>query len=450
MIAAMIIIFVIGYLLIACEHPLHINKATFALLMCGILWTVYALFSGVEDLHEGMVTQLGETCEILVFLIGAMTIVEIIDRYGGFSFITEHIHANNKRHLLWILTAVAFVMSAVLDNMTTTIIMVMMLRRLLSDQKERWLFAGMIVIAANAGGAFSPIGDVTTIMLWMDEKVSSMGLIVNLIIPSIVALVVPVFIAQFLVKEGKVQQVTTNAEKFPQMAEEHPHLSKIMLILGVAGLLFVPVFKTLTGLPPYMGIIISLGAIWCITEIWVRTYKIDPKLGGRVSSAVKAIDMSTILFFLGILMAVSALNQAGVLSSVAKGMDTHIHQPVIMATIIGYLSSIVDNVPLVAACMKMFDGYSALAATAADPAYYMTFVEDGLFWHLLAYCAGVGGSLLIIGSAAGVVAMGIEKIPFFWYLKRITLIAMAGYLAGVVIIWLESMIPFFLSANAVG
>ena len=441
MITAMIIIFVIGYLLIALEHPLHMNKASFALITCGLLWSIYALWGHDPHMHEAIVSQLGDACEIVVFLIGAMTIVEIIDRYGGFSFITEHIHAKSKRHLLWILCSLSFVMSAVLDNMTTTIIMVMMLRRLLSDQKERWLFAGLIVIAANAGGAFSPIGDVTTIMLWMDEKVSSIGLFANLIIPSILAMVIPVFIAQYSIKDGKMQTITTLADKNPVLHERHPQLSKWMLIIGVSGLLFVPVFKTVTGLPPFMGIMISLGVIWGITEFWVKRFKIDSKMGGRVSSALHTIDMPTILFFLGILMAVSALSEVGVLNTLADEMNTRIHQPVLMTSIIGVLSSIVDNVPLVSACIKMFEGMAP--AGTVDP-YLLTFVEDGLFWHLLTFCAGVGGSLLIIGSAAGVVAMGIEKIQFFWYVKHISLLALIGYLAGVFVIWLESLSPIFM------
>ena len=442
MITAMIVIFVIGYVLITLEHTLHMNKATFALLTCGVLWTIYALLGNDPHMHEAIVNQLGDACEIVVFLIGAMTIVEIIDRYGGFSFITENINAKSKRHLLWIMCSLSFAMSAVLDNMTTTIIMVMMLRRLLSDQKDRWLFAGLIVIAANAGGAFSPIGDVTTIMLWMDEKVSSMGLIINLLIPSIVAMVVPVLIAQYSLKEGKMQTVTRMADKNPGLHERHPHLSKAMLIIGVSGLLFVPIFKTLTGLPPFMGIMISLGVIWGVTEFWVKHFKIDSKMGGRVSSALHTIDMPTILFFLGILMAVSALSEVGILNTLADEMNTNIHEPVTMTSIIGVLSSIVDNVPLVSACIKMFENMAPAGTT--DP-YLLTFVEDGLFWHLLTFCAGVGGSMLIIGSAAGVVAMGIEKIPFFWYFKRISWLALAGYLAGILIIWLESLCPFFLT-----
>ena len=426
----MIIIFVIGYVLIALEHPLHMNKAVFALVTCGILWSIYAIFGHDPEMHEAIVVQLGDACEIVVFLIGAMTIVEIIDRYGGFSFITEHINAKSKKQLLWILCSLSFVMSSVLDNMTTTIIMVMMLRRLLSDQKDRWLFAGLIVIAANAGGAFSPIGDVTTIMLWMDEKVSSVGLILNLLIPSIIAMVVPVFIAQFFLTEGRVQTVTRISDKHPDLHERHPHLSRAMLIIGVSGLLFVPIFKTVTGLPPFMGIMLSLGVIWGVTEFWVKHFKIDSKLGGRVSSALHTIDMPTILFFLGILMAVACLETIGVLTMLGQGLDTVFEGNHYLVTgIIGVLSSIVDNVPLVAGCMGMYP-----VQAAGDMAV------DGIFWQLLAYCAGVGGSMLIIGSAAGVVVMGLEKITFGWYMKKITWIAFLGYVAGIGCYWLEKTV----------
>ncbi len=436
MIATMITIFVLGYLLIAFEHPLRVNKATFALIMSGVLWTVYALFAAPPHIHEEIVMQLGDTCEIVVFLIGAMTIVEHIDNYGGFNAITERIHAKDKRRLMWVLSLVTFFMSAVLDNMTTTIIMVMMLRRLIPTQKERWLFAGIIVIAANSGGAWSPIGDVTTIMLWMSEKVSTGSLVVNLLVPSLVSVIIPVMIATHYVTDGEVMH-KSNSGANAQMAVAHPHISKIMLGLGVTGLLFVPVFKTATGLPPFMGMMMSLGMIWLVTEVLISRYHIDPKLGGRVTQAVRHIDMPSILFFLGILMAVSALQQAGVLTDVADSMNNNIHEPYMMTSIIGVLSSIVDNVPLVSACIKMFTGM-----VDADPVYMSFFVEDGLFWHLLTFCAGVGGSLLIIGSAAGVVAMGIEKIPFFWYLKRITLLAFLGYVAGIVIIWLEDICPY--------
>lgn len=436
MITAMIVIFVIGYVLIACEHPIKVNKATFALIMCATLWTLYATLSGdnAHEVHESVLYQLSDTCEILFFLIGAMTIVEIIDRYGGFNFITDHVRVKSKVHLMWVLSVLAFFMSAVLDNMTTTIIMVMMLRRLLSDKEERWLFAGVIVLAANSGGAWSPIGDVTTIMLWMADKVTTTRLIVGLIVPCIVSVVVPVLIASRWVKEGKIMKVE-HRDDTNRLAAEHPHLSRWILVSGVACLMFVPIFKTLTGLPPFMGMLLSLGVMWLLTEIVIGQLKIDKKLGGRVSQCIRNIDMTTIMFFLGILMSVSALSQVGILGSVAMAMNETIHEPYTIATSIGILSSVVDNVPLVSACIKMFNDISLM-----EPDYAVFFAEDGLFWHLLTFTAGVGGSLLIIGSAAGVVAMGIEKIEFFWYLKRISFIALLGYLAGIATIWLEYLL----------
>ena len=441
MITFMIVLFVAGYLMIALEHVININKATFALMMCGILWAAYAVCGHDPNLSEDMVTALGDTCEIVVFLIGAMTIVELIDRYGGFNIIVRHIHAKNKRGLMWVLAFVAFFLSSILDNMTTTIIMVMMLRRMLSDQKERWLFACVIVLAANSGGAWSPIGDITTIMLWMKNYVSSVDLIVNLIIPSIVSVIVPTFIASRYVKPVAVESLNTQDQRIGyEMSRHHSHLSVLILICGVAGLLFVPVFKTFTHLPPYMGILISLGFLWLLTELIVRKYRLDGKIEGRISQVVRHIDMSTILFFLGILLSVSALQQAGILNGLAHWLNDSLHEPYLINGIIGVLSSIVDNVPLVAACMNMYPVMTdSMIAASADPAYAAFFVEDGLFWHLLTFCAGVGGSLLIIGSAAGVVAMGIEKIPFLWYAKHITWLAFLGYVAGIGTIWIETL-----------
>ncbi len=438
----MIALFVLGYLMIALEHVLNVNKATFALLMSGILWAVYAMCSHDPNLSEDMVIALGDTCEIVVFLIGAMTIVELIDRYGGFNIIVHRIHAKNKRGLMWVLALVAFFMSSILDNMTTTIIMVMMLRRLLSNQKERWLFACVIVLAANSGGAWSPIGDITTIMLWMKNYVSSVDLIVNLLIPSLVSVVIPTFIATRYVKSEPVEQLNSGDQRIGyELSRHHRGLSKLVLCCGVAGLLFVPIFKSITHLPPYMGILISLGCLWLLTELIVRHYRLDGKIEGRISQVVRHIDMSTILFFLGILLSVGALQQAGILNELAHWLDRNLHEPYTINGIIGVLSSIVDNVPLVAACMNMYPvATDAMVTAAADPTYMSFFVEDGLFWHLLTFCAGVGGSLLIIGSAAGVVAMGIEKIPFMWYAKRITWLAFLGYVAGIATIWLETLI----------
>lgn len=429
----MIIVFVAGYICIASEHVLHINKATFALILCGVLWSIYALGGHDPHLSEDMITALGDTCEIVVFLIGAMTIVELIDRYGGFNILVRRIHARHKKGLLWVLALVAFVLSAILDNMTTTIIMVMMLRRMLSDQKERWIFASVIVIAANAGGAWSPIGDITTIMLWMKNYVSSVDLIENLFVPSLVAVVVPTWIASRFIGSGPIESLNESDRRVGYvLSEHHPRLSVSILICGVAGLLFVPVFKSVTHLPPYMGILLSLGILWLATELIVRHYELDGKIEGRISQVVTKIDMSTILFFLGILMAVAALSQSGILGGLANYLNEKFHEVYIINIIIGALSSIVDNVPLVAACMEMYPVMTeATAAVAADPSYALLFVEDGLFWHLLTFSAGVGGSMLIIGSAAGVVAMGIEKISFMWYLRRISWLAMLGYLAGI-------------------
>ncbi len=442
MITTLLVIFILGYLLIACEHVLGINKATFALIMCSLLWAVYAVSGHDPNLSSDLIAALGDTCEIVVFLIGAMTIVELIDRYGGFRVITDRIHASDKRKLMWILTLFAFFLSSVLDNMTTTIIMVMMLRRMITDRNERWLFACVIVLAANAGGAWSPIGDITTIMLWMKNYVSSIDLIVNLLLPSLVSVCVPVLIASHMIPKTKVEPLNTwDARVGYDLYEEKPHLSRLILICGVAGLLFVPIFKTVTHLPPYMGILLSLGVLWLLTELLVRHFKLDGVIEGRISQVIRSIDMSTILFFLGILMAVAALSQAGILTTLAHWLNDKFHDAYIINGIIGILSSIVDNVPLVAACMEMYPvANDQIIAASADPAFTALFVEDGLFWHLLTFCAGVGGSILIIGSAAGVVAMGIEKIPFIWYLKKISWLAIIGYLSGIAVIWFESFL----------
>ncbi len=434
MITSMIILFVTGYICIASEHILNINKATFALIMCGILWAVYATCGNDPDMSADMTVALGDTCEIIVFLIGAMTIVELIDRYGGFNIIVRNIKAKNKRRLMWVLALVAFMLSAILDNMTTTIIMVMMLRRMLSDQKERWLFASVIVIAANSGGAWSPIGDITTIMLWMKNYVSSLDLIENLLIPSLISVAVPTYIATRFVKPEPVEALNESDRRVGYVLSDHHHrLSVFILCCGIASLLSVPVFKALTHLPPYMGVILSLGVLWLLTELIVRHYELDGKMEGRISQVVKNIDMSTILFFLGILMAVAALSQSGILSDLAGWLNETFHEVYIINVIIGILSSFVDNVPLVAACMDMYPVMTETASVfTADPSYSMLFAEDGLFWHLLTFCAGVGGSMLIIGSAAGVVAMGIEKIPFMWYIRRISALALSGYLSGIV------------------
>lgn len=441
MITGIVLIFILGYVCIALEHKIKIDKAAFALLMCGIIWTVLSIFSGDADIESELVSYLGDTCETLIFLIGAMTIVDLIDMHGGFSIITDHITTREKRRLMWLLAFITFFMSAVLDNMTTTIIMVMVLRRLISDRQERWIFTGVIVIAANSGGAWSPIGDVTTIMLWMRGNVTAGALSGYLLLPCLVSLIIPTAFASRMVK-GHVTHVAdaVAADALPEGVG--PRFSRSVLIGGILGLLFVPVFKSLTGLPPYMGMMISLSVLWVCTEIvYDRKRGIEESIKNRVAKVVKHIDMPTILFFLGILMAVSGLQYAGVLSDAAHFLDTHVHEAFSIATAVGILSSVVDNVPLVAACMGMYPvADPAAIAAAADPSYMAAFAADGTFWLMLAYCVGVGGSLLIIGSAAGVVAMGLEKIDFAWYFRRITLLALLGYVAGVVVIFVEHIL----------
>ncbi len=439
MTATMIALFCAGYLLIALEHKIRINKSAVALLLCGGLWAIFSLTG--HDARTGalLAEQLSSTCEILVYLIGAMTIVDLIDTHGGFNVITSHIRTRSKRRLLWLLALVTFFMSAVLDNMTTAIIMIMLLRRIVPDQRDRWVFAGLIVIAANSGGAWSPIGDVTTIMLWMRGNVAAGPLMGHLILPSLLSVAIPAAIACRLVGKGETSGSAAPVQELPQGVE--PRMSRLILTVGVGGLLFVPVFKELTGLPPYMGMTIALGVIWVLTEIlYDRRRDMEESIQNRVSKVVKHIDMPTILFFLGILMAVGALQSAGILSGMAGWFDKHLHEPFLIAGLIGILSSVVDNVPLVAACMGMYPiADAASAAASADPAFMQNFVADGLFWHLLSYAAGVGGSLLIIGSAAGVVAMGLEKIDFGWYLRKITPLALAGYAAGLLAIWLQHL-----------
>ena len=445
MILTMILLFVVGYAFIALEHKVKVDKSAIALLMCGAIWTIFSLWGHDENISHDMVDHLGDTCEILVFLIGAMTIVDLIDSHGGFNVITDHIKTRNKHKLMWLLAFITFFMSAALDNMTTTIIMVMLLRRIIADQKERWIYASLIVIAANSGGAWSPIGDVTTIMLWMRGNVTAGNLIVNLFLPCLVSVIIPTAIASRYVADRPAAQVSAKALATGCPECIGPRLRRFILIVGVLSLLFVPVFKSLTGLPPYMGMMVSLGFMWILTEIiYDRKRSIrnmEESIQPRVSKVLKHIDMPTILFFLGILMAVGALQTGGVLTDMADWLDKTVHEVFTIAGAIGLLSSVVDNVPLVAACMGMYPVSDAAAVAASvDPAFAQNFVQDGLFWHLLTYCAGVGGSLLIIGSAAGVVAMGLEKINFGWYLKRITLLALAGYLAGIAVIWLEHLI----------
>ena len=438
----MILLFAVGYACIAMEHKIKINKAASALFMFGAIWSLYALLSGSTTVGAELLEHLGSTSETLFFLIGAMTIVDLIDTHGGFGIITERITSRNKLLLVWLLAFITFFMSAVLDNMTTTIIMIMMLRRIIPNARDRWIFAGVIIIAANSGGAWSPIGDVTTIMLWMRGNVTAQSLIAYLILPCIVSLLIPAYMATRMLRRGeKILPEVDRTVPLPDGIGKR--FSRSVLYAGVAGLLFIPIFKSLTGLPPYVGMMLVLGALWILTE-WAYDKKkrgMEEENKHRVSKVLKNIDMSTILFFLGILMSVAGLQSAGLLNSAAEFLDKNVHEVFTITSVVGVLSSIIDNVPLVAACMGMYPvADTAMVAAAADPAYTEMFMPDGLFWLLLTYCAGVGGSILIIGSAAGVVAMGLENIDFTWYLKNISLMAFLGYVSGIAVIFLESLI----------
>ena len=439
MTTALVVLFCAGYLLIALEHKTRINKAAIALLMCGALWAVLALAGHDPELGSRLTGELGSTCEILVYLIGAMTIVDLIDTHGGFGVLTSRIATHDRRRLLWLLVGITFFMSAILDNMTTAIVMIMLLRRLVPEPRERRIFAGLVVVAANSGGAWSPIGDVTTIMLWMRGNVTAGPLMLGLFLPALISVAVPTALGARYIARGAAPAAPAQPAALPQGVDAR--MSRTILATGIAGLLFVPLFKELTGLPPYMGMTLALGANWVLTEIlYDRRRGMEESIQNRVSKVVKHIDMPTILFFLGILMAVGALQSAGILTGMARWFDGHLHEPYAITGLIGVLSSVVDNVPLVAACMGMYPVVdAATAAASADPAFMQGFVADGIFWHLLSYAAGVGGSLLIIGSAAGVVAMGLEKIDFGWYLRKITPLVLAGYLSGLLAIWLQQL-----------
>ena len=436
MISVLIVVFVLGYACIALEHKLRVDKAAIALLMFGVIWAIYA--SGVLDAVGQLLEHLGATCETLVFLIGAMTIVEIIDSHDGFSIITERITTRSKYRLLWVLAVMTFFLSAILDNMTTSIVLVMMLRRIVPDARDRLLYAAVIVIAANSGGAWSPIGDVTTIMLWTRGNVTTLNLIFALFIPCAVSLLVPAWWLSRRFDRHVVITANTSVGSKPSRGVERG-FSSVVLVLGVAGLLFVPLFKAITGLPPYVAIMLPLGVLWVVTELFYdhkRTLPEEHKQ--RVSKLLRRIDMPTILFFLGILMSVAGLQSAGILGSAAQWLDTNVHEVFSISMVIGFFSAIIDNVPLVAACMGMYPVVDAASVAASiDPAYAASFVQDGIFWLLLTYCAGVGGSMLIIGSAAGVVTMGLEKMDFGWYLRTVTPAMFVGYLAGIAVIALE-------------
>ena len=439
MIIAIIVVFILGYMAIALEHPLKVDKTASALFLGMLLWTMYAVgvLSGdifpdrnMDLLNGSIIEHMGDISEILFFLIGAMTIVELIDVHGGFSVITERITTRKKRKLLWLLSFVTFFMSAVLDNLTTSIVMVMLLRKLISEQKERWIFGSMIVIAANSGGAWSPIGDITTIMLWVRGNVTTEGLLSNILLPSIVSMLVPLAIISTRLDKAVLPPVAISATGNDTVTKSDKNR---FFLFGVVSLLLVPVFKSLTHLPPFIGVLFFLSLLWIYTEYYYNNKTVNKEREYRILRVLSRIDIPTILFFLGILMAVAVLQETGILANMALYLDEKVHNVYIINIVLGILSSIVDNVPLVAAAMGMYplaDPAALSSLPAAEAAYAMNFVQDGIFWEFLSYCAGVGGSMLIIGSAAGVVVMGLEKINFIWYLKNISLLALLGYLAG--------------------
>lgn len=442
MYAWMALIFVVGYLCIALEHPLRIDKAAAALLTAVLCWTLLVLGEGsilpaAAAGGHGVIGELrhhlGEISEILFFLLGAMTIVELVDSHEGFRTITGRIQTRKRVHLVWIVGLMTFFLSAVLDNLTTTIVMVSLLRKLVRGRPERWLYVGVVVIAANAGGAWSPIGDVTTTMLWIGNQISAPGVIAGLFLPSLVCLLVPLTILSFTLR-GEAPR--------PRALAHHAKESRIritdfernlVLALGLGSLLFVPVFKTVTHLPPYMGILFGVGLLWVVTDVLHRGKHAEDKHPLSVAGVLRRIDTPSVLFFLGILLAVSSLASAGHLAQVSTALRDGFGNVYAINYAIGLLSAVVDNVPLVAGAMKMYplvDAQTLAAAPAAEQAWLGNFVADGTFWEMLAYCAGTGGSSLIIGSAAGVAAMGMERIGFIWYLKRVSLLALLGYSAG--------------------
>jgi Na+/H+ antiporter NhaD/arsenite permease-like protein len=470
MFIVMVVVFVLGYLAIALEHPLRVDKAVPALAIGSLLWVLY-IFGAYDIFTAGLseawnsyshgaeahgeqgikamrhfivdkeiIHHLGEISEILFFLLGAMTIVEVIDKHDGFKIITDKIKTTKKVKLLWILSFLTFFMSAALDNLTTTIVMVALLRKLISDKETRWFFASMVVLAANAGGAWSPIGDVTTIMLWIGGQVTTVSIITRVIVPSLFTMIVPLALLSFTLKGNVTRPKVDENEKI----YTKPFERKLMLIMGVCGLLFVPVFKTVTHLPPYMGMLLSLAIIWLVSELMHQNKPDEVKKQLKVIYILQKVDTPTILFFLGILSAVAALQSAGQLTIMAGWLDENLGNIFLIDLAIGVLSAVVDNVPLVAGAMGMYPIEDAASIAAmTDPAaiaYAGNFVQDGLFWEFLAYCAGTGGSILIIGSAAGVAAMGMEKIDFIWYMKRISLLALLGYVAGAGVYYLQALL----------
>src|SRR3954449_3360662 len=409
-------IFVIAYAAIALENPIKVNKSASALVGAGVLWTVYAVFSGDPALVEQQLNEsVSSTAQIVFFLIGAMTIVEVIDAHNGFEVITSLIRTRKQVTLMWLVGFVTFFLSAILDNLTTTIVMISLMRKLLDNQSDRLFFASMIVIAANAGGAWSAIGDVTTTMLWIGGQITPIAIIKGVFLASVINLVLPLAVVAYLLR-GK--DIVAPGDARSELPRSKVFERNLTFYLGLAILVMVPAFKTATNLPPFMGILFGLGILWAVGELIHRDKEDDQKEHLTLVHALKRIDMSSIVFFIGILLAVAALEHTRVLELLAKWLDANVGRQDAIVILLGLLSAIVDNVPLVAASMGMYS--------------LTQYPADSFLWEFVAYCAGTGGSILIIGSASGVAAMGLEKIHFFWYVRRISGLALLGYFGGVI------------------
>lgn len=422
MVILLLVTFIVGYLLITLEHAIYINKAAIALITAVLCWTIIVMNPAYKN--EALLAlghHLSSVAEIVFFLLGAMTIVELIDAHDGFQNITDKIKTTNKNKLIWTISIVTFFLSAILDNLTTTIVMLSIINKLVKDKYVKWQLLGLVIIAANAGGAWSPIGDVTTTMLWIGQQVTPFNIIKETFIASFVCMIVPTLITTYRIK-GKIELLENNTTNLNALSSTFDR--NVVFIIGLACLLFVPVFKTITHLPPYMGMFLSLGIMWVLTELLHSKKETDEKGTLSVNHALRKIDTPSILFFFGILMSIAALEQAGFLKEVAAYLDHSIGDIKWIAIFIGMLSSVLDNVPLVAALQSMYN--------------LNMYPTDHYFWEFLAYTAGTGGSVLIIGSAAGVAVMGIEKIDFFWYLKNISWIALIGFLTGALVFILEN------------